>query len=105
MNDDKSNHSSFIVPLAEFRGDRSDQRWSNGLLAANVDCVAFKHTNKETTMFASRSARWVLGSRVAGLLAVVLFGHGPSLGQDAAKCKGKQPAFITAGYEDCQDMR
>jgi lysophospholipase L1-like esterase len=66
--------------------------------------VAFKHTNKETTMFASRSARWVLGSRVAGLLAVVLFGHGPSLGQDAAKGKGKQPDFIPAGYDDFQNM-
>jgi len=55
-------------------------------------------------MFASRSARWVLGPRVAGLLAVVLFGHGPSLGQDAAKGKGKQPDFIPAGYDDFQNM-
>jgi len=55
-------------------------------------------------MFAIRSARWVLGPRVAGLLAVVLFGHGPSLGQDAAKGKGKQPDFIPAGYDDFQNM-
>ena len=55
-------------------------------------------------MFAIRSARWVLGPLVAGLLAVVLFGYGPSLGQDAKAGKGKQPDFIPAGYDDYQNM-
>src|SRR5262249_48459249 len=77
---------------------------SSGSLAANVDCVAFRHPNKEKTMFANRLARWVLRAPAAGLLAAVLFASIPSSAQDDKAGKGKQPDFIPAGYDDYQNM-
>src|SRR5262249_54934123 len=77
---------------------------SSGSLAANVDCVAFRHPNKEKTMFANRLARWVLRAPAAGLLAAVLFASIPSSAQDDKAGKGKQPDFIPAGYNDYQNM-
>src|SRR5579864_909374 len=54
-------------------------------------------------MLSLRSARWLLRSAAAGLLAAVLVAPGSSSGQDKAG-KGKQPDFIPAGYDDYQNM-
>jgi hypothetical protein len=67
------------------------------LLAAEVAGAAFSRPNKEMTMFAIQSARWLL-------LAVVLVAPGPSSGQDVKAGKGRQPEFIPAGYDDYQNM-
>src|SRR5438105_5047813 len=66
--------------------------------------AAFRRPNKEMTMFAIRSARWLLRPLAAGLLAVVLVSRGPSSGQEVKSGKGRQPDFIPAGYDDYQNM-
>jgi hypothetical protein len=55
-------------------------------------------------MNAIRSARRVLGSPAARLLAVALLASGPAAGQDGKAGKGKQPDFIPAGYDDYQNL-
>jgi hypothetical protein len=55
-------------------------------------------------MYAVRLAHCVLGLSTAELLAVVFLTSGPASGQDAKAGKGKQPAFIPAGYDNYQNM-
>jgi hypothetical protein len=89
---------------AQFLGDRRGPQGLNGLHASHVDGVAIRDASKEMSMFAIRSARWLLRPSVTALLAVVLLASGPSFGQDTKGRTRRQPDFIPAGYDDYQNM-